>query len=123
MRADSRIENWMAELNAEDHVATCAIVRGEILFGIARLPQGKRRAELEETSRQFFAALRCEPVVERAADFYAAVKLVRQHRGLVLDENDLWIAATAMALNATLVSRDTDFAGIDGLSVIAPAQV
>jgi len=48
------------------------------------------------------------------------VKLARHQRGLALDENDLWIAATALALNATLVSRDTDFAGIDGLAVIAP---
>jgi predicted nucleic acid-binding protein len=34
-----------------------------------------------------------------------------------MDENDLWIAATALALGATLVSRDGDFKQIDGLSV------
>ena len=42
----------------------------------------------------------------RAGDFYAAVKLARQQRGLTLDENDLWVAATAHALGATPVSRD-----------------
>lgn len=120
MRAGSRIEQWMAGLSAEDRVVTCTIVRGEILFGIARLPEGKRRTELEETGRQFLAAVRCESVAERAGDFYAAVKLARQQRGLALDENDLWIAATALALDATLVSRDTDFTGIDGLSIVAP---
>ena len=56
---------------------------------------------------------------ERAGDFYAAVKLARQQRGLSLDENDLWVAATALALGAALVTRDTDFRGIDGLSVVA----
>jgi predicted nucleic acid-binding protein len=35
---------------------------------------------------------------------------------LTLDENDLWIAATARALGAVLVSRDADFARVDGLS-------
>lgn len=40
----------------------------------------------------------------------------------MLDENDLWIAATAMSIGATLVSRDRDFRGIDGLSVIAPGD-
>jgi hypothetical protein len=28
--------------------------------------------------------------------------LARQQRGLTLDENDLWVAATALALGATL---------------------
>lgn len=119
MRAAPRIENWMAGLAQADRVVTCTIVRGEVLFGIARLAEGRRRTELEETGQQFLAALRCEPVPERAGDFYATIKLARQQRGLVLDENDLSVAATALAPNATLVSRDNDFAGIDGLSVVA----
>jgi predicted nucleic acid-binding protein len=35
-----------------------------------------------------------------------------------LDENDLWIAATALARGATLVSRDRDFAGIEALPAV-----
>jgi len=111
----------MAGLKKGDRVVTCTIVRGEILFGIARLPAGKRRTELEGTGRQFLAAFRCEPVPEQAGDFYAAVKLARQKRGLSLDENDLWVAATALALAATLVSRDSDFGRIEGLPVVALA--
>ena len=49
MRSAPRIENWMAELDPRDRVVTCTIVRGEVLFGIARLPEGRRRAELQET--------------------------------------------------------------------------
>ena len=120
MRAAPRIENWMAGLDQRDRVVICPIVRGEVLFGIARLPEGRRRSELEQTGQHFLTALRCEPVPERAGDFYAAVKLFRQRRGLALDENDLWMAATALALGATLVSRDSDFAGIDGLTLVAP---
>src|ERR1700730_15399639 len=119
MRASQRIEDWMAKLNQGDRVFTCTIVRGELLFGIARLPSGRRRAELEETGHQFLSVFHCEPVPEHAADFYATVKLARQRSGLALDENDLWVAATALALGATLVSRDADFAGIDGLPVVA----
>ncbi len=62
----------------------------------------------------------CEPIPEHAADFYAAIKLARRQRGLSLDENDLWVAATAVAMNATLVSRDQDFTAIDGLSLVTP---
>jgi predicted nucleic acid-binding protein len=120
MRAVLRVENWMAGLGRGDRIVICTIVRGELLFGIARLPEGKRRAELEETGSQFLAAFHCEPIPERAADFYAAVKLARQQRGLAMDENDLWVAATALALGATLVSRDSDFTSVDGLAVVTP---
>jgi len=37
-----------------------------------------------------------------------------------LDENDLWIAATALALDATLVSRDGAFQTIEGLALVEP---
>ena len=82
MRAATRVEDWMAGLDRSDRVVTCTIVRGELLYGIARLPEGRRRTELEEISSQFLTAFRCEPVPERAGDFYAAVKLARQQRGL-----------------------------------------
>lgn len=109
LRADPQAENWLANLDPDDRVLTCTIVRGEILFGIARLPAGRRRAELEELSVRFLDAFRCEAVPKRAAGYYADLKLTRQQEGLSLDENDLWVAATALALGATLVTRDSDF--------------
>ena len=36
-------------------------------------------------------------------------------KGLPLDSNDLWIAATAMLLDAVLVTRDADFHQVDRL--------
>ena len=108
----------MSALDAQDRVITCAIVRGEILFGIARLPQGRRRSELEATASAFLATFYCEPVPASAGEYYAAVKRSRQLSGLVLDENDLWIASTALALGATLVTRDRDFVRIEKLPVV-----
>ena len=118
MRANPRVEDWISGLGSDDRLVTCTIVRGEILFGIARLPAGRRRLELEETGHRFLAAFRCEPIPERAAGFYADLNVTRQQRGLSLDENDLWVAATALALGASLVSRDSDFAAITSLSVL-----
>ena len=54
---------------------------------------------------------------ETAGDACGQIKAARQRQGLALDENDLWIAATAKALGAILVSTDRDFAQIDGLTV------
>ena len=62
----------------------------------------------------------CEPIPPAAGDLYASLKVAQQTRGVPLDENDLWIAATALAINATLVSRDSDFQRIEGIAVVVP---
>jgi predicted nucleic acid-binding protein len=64
--------------------------------------------------------LPCEPIPPAAGDLYALVKIAQQRQSLPLDENDLWMAATALALNAILVSRDSDFQAIEGLAVYVP---
>ncbi len=120
MREDPHMGAWLSSVSANDRIVICTIARGEILFGLGRLAQGRRRADLEAKAQKLFAVLPCEPVAAAAGDLYANVKMAHQRRGLPLDENDLWMAATALALNATLVSHDSDFRGVAGLAVIAP---
>jgi tRNA(fMet)-specific endonuclease VapC len=48
---------------------------------------------------------------------YARIKVAAQQQGTTLDECDLWIAATAMALDAILVTSDSDFPRITGLEL------
>jgi predicted nucleic acid-binding protein len=59
---------------------------------------------LEAKAVKLFEVLPCEPVPEAAGDYYARIKRTRQRKGLVLDENDLWITSTALALGAVLIS-------------------
>lgn len=120
MREDESVARWLASVEADDRLVTCTITRGEILFGLGRLAQGKRRTDLETKAQQLFAAFPCEPIPAAAADLYALLKVKQQSRGLPLDENDLWIAATALAMGATLVTHDTDFKSIETLAVLAP---
>jgi predicted nucleic acid-binding protein len=117
IREHPKTETRLAALSPTDRIITCTVVRGEILFGIARLPHGRRRRELEAKTTKLFAAVPCEPIPGTAGDWYAAIKLSQQQKGLALDENDLWIAATARALGAVLVTRDSDFRKINDLSV------
>jgi tRNA(fMet)-specific endonuclease VapC len=117
MREHPKLDARLAALLPTDRVVICAVVRGEVRYGLARLAAGKRRNELTAKAELLFASLPCEPIPESAGDCYAQTKLAREKLGLTLDENDLWIAATACALGAVLVSRDTDFARIDGLSI------
>ena len=82
--------------------------------------KGSPAAVLEAKAQTVFAALPCEPVPPVAGDRYASVKLAQQRLGLPLDENDLWIAATALAIGATLVSYDSDFQRVGTLTVAVP---
>jgi predicted nucleic acid-binding protein len=120
MRADLRMASWLSSIEPDDRVVVCTITRGEILYGLERLAPGRRRSELEGKAASLFGVLPCEPVPSAAGDRYAEVKSSQQRRGLPLDENDLWIAATTLAINATLVSRDSDFRAVEGLAVVEP---
>lgn len=117
MREHPKLNARLATVALTDQVLICTMVRGEIQYGIERLPAGKRRHDLETKAFNLFNVLPCEPVPEKAGDYYAKVKLSRQRKGLTLDENDLWIAATAIALDAVLITRDSDFQHLDGLKV------
>lgn len=118
MRENPRAEERLSHIAPTDRVVVCSIVRGEIRYGIERLPPGKRHDALESKAAHLFAAIPCEPVPPIAGDQYGKIKATSQGKGFPLDENDLWIAATALSLGATLVSRDTDFYPVDGLNVI-----
>jgi predicted nucleic acid-binding protein len=120
MRMDARMESWLSSVGVGDRIVICTITRGEILFGLERMAPGRRRTELEGKAGSLFAVLPCESIPSGAGDRYASVKISQQRRGLPLDENDLWIAATALALDGTLVSRDNDFHAVDGLRVVEP---
>jgi predicted nucleic acid-binding protein len=117
MREHPKLNARLATVALTDQVLICTMVRGEIQYGIERLPAGKRRHDLEAKAFKLFNVLPCEPVPEKAGDYYAKVKLSRQRKGLTLDENDLWIAATVIALDAVLITRDSDFQHLDGLKV------
>lgn len=117
MRKRPEIRAHLSSLGPSHGIITCPIVRGEILFGIEKLPNGRRRQELAERATSVLAEIPCESIPEAAGDVYGQIKAARQRQGLTLDENDLWVAATAKALDAVLVSTDRDFAQINGSTV------
>jgi len=104
-----------ASLGPANRLVICTIVRGEILYGLERMPHGKRRRDIEARTANIFARTPCEALPEAAADIYARIKLECELKGTPLDENDLWIAAAALKLGAILVTSDTDFQRVRGL--------
>jgi predicted nucleic acid-binding protein len=117
MRRDAKVRARLAALTAADRVVICTITRGEVLYGLARLPEGKRRSALEAEAMPLFGQLVCLTVPEAAADQYASIKWETERQGTPLDENDLWIAATARALEAVVVTTDSDFQRVSGLQI------
>jgi tRNA(fMet)-specific endonuclease VapC len=106
-----------AKLALKPTIVTCAIVRGEIRYGLERLPQGKRRRDLEKKANMVFATLTIEPTTSAAGDIYGHVRRSLELQGYNVSDNDLWIAATALSLGAVLVSNDQAFSHVPGLTV------
>lgn len=51
------------------------------------------------------------------ADVYGTIKHDLKRRGLIMPDNDMWIAATAMQYDVTLAARDAHFNWVTGLRV------
>ena len=113
---------WADQLDP-DAVGITAMNEAEILHGLARLADGRRRAALQQRWENLVAALfagRVFPFDRAAAHWYAALLQQRSRIGRPMTTADAVIAATALALEATLATRNTaDFEGID-LSLINP---
>ena len=107
----------LESLEPEDRVGICTIVRGEILYGLERMPPGRRRRESGRAAAELFDVLACEALSEAVADAYARIKYDAERDGTQLAENDLWIAAMALAHGATLATSDTDFGRVRGLNI------
>ena len=117
MQDNSRVKGRLDSLTESDYHFTCPIVKGEIFFGIVRLPDGKRRQDLEQRANELFTTVPCDPIPDTVADVYAQIKIASQEQGTSLGECDLWIAATALTLDAILVASDSDYERIVGLGL------
>ena len=81
----------------------------EILYGIAVLPEGRRRDALKGAAEGMFAedfAGRLLPFGASAATRYAEIMLSRRRIGKPIEGFDALIAAIALAAGATVATRD-----------------
>ena len=92
-------------------------MKGEIAFGILRLPPGKRRDDLTARAAKVSLEVPSPGIPAEVSEHYASIKRERSRAGLSMDDNDAWIAATARHFNAILVSRDLDVQKVPGLVV------
>ena len=122
MRAtpDDRVMRWL-DAQAPDTLVITSVTVAELLYGIARLPAGRKRTQLEaafaETLEEEFTIL---PFDEAAAVDYATIVASQELRGRKVSMADAMIAATCMTAGATLATRNTkDFDPL-GIELIDP---
>ncbi|MCO6442365.1 MAG: type II toxin-antitoxin system VapC family toxin [Nitrococcus mobilis] len=114
--------NWVDAHDPASLLIT-AITMAEILYGIARLPEGDRKSALLDTAMAMFEEDFAERILafeEHAAAHYAELVTQREQAGRPISMADARIAAICLSHETALATRNSkDFADL-GLPLIDP---
>lgn len=116
-----QVSAWVAEQQLSA-AGTTAVTAAELRAGIAVMPNGRRRANLEDTLDEVLLTFRGRvlPFDQAAATDYGDVIARRRTAGRPIGALDAQIAAICRVHRATLATRNTkDFEGLD-LELIDP---
>lgn len=113
-----------AWLQAQDPTTlyTTAITEAELLYGVAVLPDGKRKTDLAAAAQRIMAlfAGRILPFDSAAAAELPAILVLRKQMGRPIGSHDPQIAAVARSRAMSVATRDiADFADC-GVALIDP---
>jgi predicted nucleic acid-binding protein len=119
---DAKVMSWVADLPG-DGLFTTAITRGELLFGLYCMPEGRRRRDLLESLTRLFEQRLAGHVLAYdgdAAEAHAAIASMLRAQGRPIGQSDTMIAGIARSRGATLATRNVrDFEGC-GITLIDP---
>ena len=91
------------------------IAYGELVYGAMKSSQ--RQTALERL-RELSLVLPALPLPEKAAETYGTLRVELEGKGEMIGNNDLWIAAHALASGLTLVTNnENEFRRVRGLKV------
>lgn len=127
MRADPDpyVIAWVTAQDTHNLTITTITV-AEIMRGILRLPEGKRRTDLQARFSAFVTEGFSGKLLsfdEKAAVLCCEVSSLRESQGLNADMVDMMIAATARQAGAKLATRNvSDFTGC-GIDLINPWEL
>jgi Predicted nucleic acid-binding protein, contains PIN domain len=100
-----------------------AVTTAELRYGVARLPDGRRKTDLanriERSLAEDFAG-RILPFDDNAAALYAEIVTHREQRGLPISMADAQIAAICRHLGGSLATRNTKDFAHTGVDVVDP---
>ena len=92
-----------------------AITWGELIFGAQK---STRSVQVIEQLEEFRTIVPVSPLHQFCGAAYGKIRWQLQAKGLPIGNNDLWIAAHALAENLTIVTNnEREFARVDGLKL------
>ena len=110
---------YLHGLAPEDEVYPCFVNVGEWEYGIRNAPGQRRQEAIRAAGSPLFAALtgvwESSPAIALA---YGALHASLRSVGQLIPTNDIWIAATAIAHGATVVTTDPHFRRVPTLAVV-----
>lgn len=93
----------------------CSVVKAELLAGARK---SARPAENLRVLADFFAPFESYPFDDSCAEHYGVIRSELERQGTPIGPNDLLIAATALAFDATLVTHNlAEFSRVAKLSL------
>jgi tRNA(fMet)-specific endonuclease VapC len=96
-------------------VVMSVITYGELFYGASK---SNHRAKALEELDATVLGIPVEGLTSTVSEAYGTIRAALEKQGRVIGNNDLWIAAHAMALDLTLATNnEKEFRRIDGLSV------
>lgn len=116
-----RVAGWVRSRDRRE-LHTTTVTLAEVRYGIARLPDGRRRQVLLSAADEIFSAFADQvlPVDAAAAEQYAAIASSRERGGRPIAGFDALIAAVCRSRGAALATRNvSDFEGT-GIDAINP---
>ena len=107
-------EGSLDDIFEEECIFFSSITLGELLFGAEC---STRKAENAEVYSAFCKELEEIKPDSTVAPYYAKIKAQLKQDGHPIPENDMWIAACAMAHDLTVVTADKHFSFIKDISI------
>ena len=119
---DARVLDWL-DAQAIETLFLSAITVAELRFGIAAMPEGKRRTVLHDRLEDEVLPLFSGRVLFfdlEASTAYATLMAAARASGKAIGTADGYIAATALARGFSVATRDVSPFEAAGLSIINP---
>lgn len=97
--------------------AICEVTVGEIYSLASRLGWGEKRKESLKGLLKFLRVIPiCSPQIHQ---YYALIDCHTQKQGQKMGKNDIWIAATAKAIDWQLLTTDKDFSCVRDQNLVS----